>query len=335
MPTIVYIPFVVDTNKYIARFQENLAALGTVVKFAGFKAIIRETPLRQLPKYDVLVMNWAENDILNPDTKRISASATLKIFAKAILFRLVAKRIVFVRHNNYAHATAPESRRLAHRVMDAYEFLFDVVLTHSSAEDLTRRIYCPHPLYVVDTSEKVNLEELALPQQYFVIFGQIAPYKKLRELMLEFPASNNLVIIGSVLDREYGSDLEKIIRSNIYYRPGFLSETVAQTIMGGATAAIVAHSDADMVVSGSFFYAISFRTPVIAVETPFFKWAACHFGDDIVSIVPSLGDIAARVETFTEGRLDQNLFQRIEEHFGDVAIQRTLRNALQIKPSDR
>src|SRR4051794_39388324 len=76
MPTIVYIPFSVGTNQYISRIQKNLSEFGTLVRFIGFKTIFQEVRSLRFSRYDALVMNWAENDILDPITNRVSARAT-------------------------------------------------------------------------------------------------------------------------------------------------------------------------------------------------------------------------------------------------------------------
>ena len=44
-----------------------------------------------------------------------------------------ARRMIFVRHNNYPHWTAAGSEGAARRLVDAYEKLFDAVITHSGA----------------------------------------------------------------------------------------------------------------------------------------------------------------------------------------------------------
>lgn len=60
---------------------------------------------------------------------------------------------------------------------------------------------------------------------------------------------------------------------------------------------ILTHSDEDMIVSGSFFFAASLGVPVYAVKTPFFKWLKNTYNypglfiyDDIPALITGLNN---------------------------------------------
>ena len=60
---IAYIPDVDMGNAYTGRMRELLASYGEVERFAGIKALLRQLP-QSLHRYDVIVINWAENAIV-------------------------------------------------------------------------------------------------------------------------------------------------------------------------------------------------------------------------------------------------------------------------------
>ncbi len=252
-------------------------------------------------RLDLLVLNWTDNDLLDRRTRRVAWRKVAKLFARTLALRLAARRLAFVRHNVYPHATAAGGEAAATRWVDRYERLFDVVLTHSGAEvDGTRR-YCPHPLYPRVDPPAASTRASRLPRDYVVAFGRIVRYKRLERLMAAFPARRTLVVAGAVGDRAYAAELAALARPNVICAPGMLDETDAQALVAGSRALVVAHADADVVVSSSLFYAWSLGVPVVAVATPFLRWIAPRVGDEALRIAPDVASLCAMARRAAAG----------------------------------
>lgn len=328
---IAYVPFHNVGNAYVARMHEVLSRFGPVQQFVRPRQWLRALLAGRFQRYDLAIFNWSENDIVDPRTHRISWRGTAKVLLKTGFARAVSRRLVFVRHNLYPHATHAEHEALARRMLAWYERMFDLVFIHSGAHLDGRRRYCPHPLYrnTLDAGQGAAPAMLHdVPADYFVMFGRVAAYKKILELARVFPADRNLLIIGSVDDADYGQQLAQLGRPNVFYRPGFLSEEAAQRVVVQSRAIVLAHAGDNTVVSGSFFYALSILVPVLAVETPFLRWVAPRVGDALLVLATDLAGLAEAAQRF-ERSADLSLLQpRLQLEFGDQAIAEALAPAL-------
>ncbi|MDB5893959.1 MAG: hypothetical protein JWQ88_1490 [Rhodoferax sp.] len=335
--SFTYTPFSNVDNLYVARMREVLSRYGEVKQFQGVKQSILDVLRWNRRRYDVAFFNWMENDILHPRTHRISWLRVAKVFLKTLATGFISRRTVFFRHNLYPHATLKSQEHLAQRILARYERLFDVVYVHSGAHLDNGRIYCPHPLYPHAAPEPSGGEadglpaslKRPLPDEFFVAFGRIARYKQILELAKAFPADRNLLIIGSISDMAYSRELEAIDRPNIFYRPGLLSEADAQATILKSRAVVISHAGDNTIVSGSFFYAVSLPVPVIAVETPFLKWAAPRVGGELMALAPDLPGLAQAAHRFRTLPDLAHLQPRIQQEFGDDAIAAALSVAVQ------
>ena len=197
-----------------------------------------------------------------------------------------------------------------------------------------------HPGAFGDTAHPANLAHPAhsgpwpsalkppLPNEFFVAFGRIARYKQILELARAFPAGHNLLVIGSISDMAYSRELEAIDRPNVFFRPGQLSEADAQAVILKSRGVIISHAGDNTIVSGTFFYAVSLPVPVIAVETPFLKWAAPLVGENLMVLTPNLEGLAKAVAEFRPAPDLAHLKPRIEQAFGDDAIAAALAPAV-------
>jgi glycosyltransferase involved in cell wall biosynthesis len=327
---IAYVPFFEASAEkgYTLRMREAFAAFGDVVRYEG----IVGTWHRHRARLDVLVLNWTDNDLLDRRTRTVALRKVVKLFAKTIAMRLAAKKLVFVRHNVYPHAVAAGGEENARRWVDRYEKLFDVVLTHSGDESQRPRHYCPHPLYrrVEPIGDSALLREL--PSRYFVVFGRIVRYKQLERLMAAFPDEHTLLVIGAVGDKAYVEELAALERPNVLFRPGLINEAEAQTIVSRSAALLISHADRDVIVSSSFFFAMSLGVPVIAVETPYLQWIAPRVGSSLLSLasdldtlVSSLNDPANR-----DARSSVASPDAIDKEFGDATTVRALEDVLRL-----
>lgn len=326
---IAYIPHEDMGNAYTDRMRELMAGLGEVGPFAGIKPLLKRWP-RTLRRYDAIIINWLDNSMVDYRSGRISLRKVAKLFFRTLLMRAFSRRMVFVRHNNYPHHTAPDSRRAAKRLLDIYETLFDVVLTHSGAATDRKRHYCPHPLYrpVTATAQRTALVSMGLPEEYFLTFGRIVPYKRIDALIEQYPPNKNLVVAGIVGDAAYAECLAAMRRANFIFLPGRLGEPEAQRLVSSARGIIIANADEDIVVSGTFFYAISFGCPVYAVATPFLRWARERIGDELLVLANDLKELCRMISEAGSRKVSDTTQAAVLREFGDRAVINALTEAL-------
>jgi hypothetical protein len=328
---IVFVPHTDVNNAYVSRMQEILRGFGTVEQFMRQKQFLRELLGGRLRRYDATFFNWVENDFLMRKTGDISARNIAKVLLKTLVARAMSRRLVFVRHNVYPHALRPGQEGRARRLIDWYERLFDVVLSHSGAHLVRGQRYCPHPLYRTVPEEGVDIERLmpGLPDDYFVMFGRAAPYKHIVETARDFPANRNLLIIGSVTDAAYGEQIAAVRRPNVFYRPGYIDDALAQYLIRRSKGVVLAHAGENTVVSGSFFYAMSMPVPVLAVETPFLQWVRPQVGEDLLVLAPDLAHLLRLASEFQPQVSPAGMQALLQQSFGDPVIAQALKPVLQ------
>jgi glycosyltransferase involved in cell wall biosynthesis len=274
------LPYDSGVNLYAERLRANLSELGDVVPVG--------TPLQRItrafgkkPSFDLVIAGWLENALVS-ERGRISALGLAKMIVQTVLLRAQARRVIYVRHNRYPHNAKPQHARALTRLLDAFEHLYDITLTHSPAETAPGRAYCPHPLYDIAQDDPLLPREIDLLPGYFVVFGRIARYKNIEALIEGFPDNQRLLVAGVVDDEAYARRLIKLQRPNVVIVPGYLSEGQAQSVLRRAAGVVVSHSAEDVIVTGSFFYAISSNKPVYAVETPFLRAIRAQVGPAVL-----------------------------------------------------
>lgn len=335
---IAYLPDEDLGNAYTLRMREILSAFGEVERFDGVKAALVRLLTGRWRRYDLLVANWIDNALLDPASGRIAPAASIKLFLRTLVMNACARKAAFVRHNNYPHATRRGSERLAMRLVDALERLFDVVITHSGAEAGRRRHYCPHPLYRLTPqaggpgtgAEKGDLTDMGLPPRYFLVFGRLVPHKRIEDLMAAFPHHRNLVVAGAVGDAAYVEKLAQMQRPNLFLRPGFLSESRAQQLVAGADGVVISHGEGDVVVSGTFFYALSLGRPVFAMATPFLRWVSPRVGPALLHLADDLDGLCALIQRTPSVPVPLLARAAVQWEFGDDAVRAALAAALDI-----
>ncbi|MDR5172634.1 hypothetical protein IHQ56_12455 [Methylobacillus flagellatus] len=220
-------------------------------------------------RYDWVIINWLEN-ILVGKNKRLGFKSIALFFLKFLIYRLMAKQLVFVRHNIYPHGLHGREARIATWIIEQAIRLSTVSIVHSGHLEQGKVKYVAHPLY----------ELSALPNEYendyHVVFGRIIEYKNIHTL-LEHWDNRRLIIAGLVEDPVYAERLKQIIQqrnlTNVVLNTGFITDEEATKLVAGSQGLVITHCDADMIVSGSFFFAASLGVPVFALTTPFFEWA--------------------------------------------------------------
>jgi len=331
-PRIAYSPYTLPENQYVQRMQDALAQHGEVVAPAPFQRLVRDLLRGRWTRYDALVLNWVENEMLDPRTHRLAASRVLRVALKLAAARLFARQTVFVRHNLHPHATLPAQRSIASRIVDALEHLCSRVVVHSGAHlGAARRMYCPHPLYRTQPAlpcAALPRWHAELPAAYYVVFGKVARYKRILELAQCFPADCTLLVTGPCDDAAYGQEIAGLGRPNVLYRPGFLDDGQAQAIVRRSCGLVLAHAGDSTVVSGSFFYAMSLPVPVLALETPFLRWVAPAVGSELLTLCDDLGALGRAARQLQRPRDMAPLRARVALAFGDAALARALQPVL-------
>jgi glycosyltransferase involved in cell wall biosynthesis len=329
MRRIAYIPFDEPGrgNAYTLRMREIFSRFGRVASFPGIWRTLLQIPKQG--RLDAIVTNWEENKLLDVDSGRLVWHRIPRLFVRAALMRLVAKKTIFVRHNVYPHAVAEESKKNTKQCIDWYEAMFSAVLTHSGAHAHAGRHYCPHPLY-----ERLSTDggscQYALPERFIVVFGQIAPYKKIAEFADRLPAEINLVVIGSVGDKGYCDELASRQQGNLFFFPGYISEREAQFIIERSLAVVICHADEDVVVSGTFFYALSIPKKVLAIETPFLRWVNGRLPVGWLQLASDLDGLIA-ISLESQAGTPEVLAQGdIASEFGDDVVAAVLGRVLQV-----
>lgn len=322
------IPYDSGVNLYAARLRACLSELGEVVPVGTPWQRLARVLARE-PSFDVVIAGWLENALVTR-SGRLSVVGLGKLIAHALVLRAQARRVVYVRHNRCPHNAQPAHAQGLTLLLDMFERLFDLTLTHSPAELGPRRAYCPHPLYDSARDEPLLPRDVDLPPGYFVVFGRIAPYKNIEALIEGFPDNQRLLVAGVVDDDTYARHLMQLRRPNVVIAPGYLSEAQAQSVLRRAAGVVVCHSALDVIVSGSFFYSISLSKPVYAVSTPFLDAVAAQVGPRVLQTARDVGELCRLLAAADEGAAPSQVeWNAVRAAFGDAAIVRHLRAMLE------
>lgn len=316
---IGYLPFAADKgNSYVDRMRKLLSKFGEVTAIP--------TPNYRLPllhflnretKFDVAILNWPENVIINK-RGRISIVGIAKLCVKLIWWKTISEHQIFVRHNNYPHEATGLSKRIAASAINTLEKLVTITIVHSRhLADESHRIYVPHPLY---KSTAKSEELFTEPKEYFVLFGRILPYKKIDEVIKALPPGKRLIVAGACDQPDYAALLKALsIGTNVEIRAGYIDDVAAESLVSKSSGLIISHSDGDMIVSGSYFYAATLGVPVFALETPFFNWLKSNTDVNGLSLFKTISDLTANLTQKSPDARKQ-IMQWAFQNFGDEAV---------------
>lgn len=330
LPRITYYPYFHTGNQYTERMIELHSSFADIVPFEGFYKAIKTMVARGFKRNDFSVINWLETECLDRATRRFSFARAGSLLVKLLVLKLVTKNIVMVVHNYYPHGAARSDIPRILRFIRVMEKLSDVVISHSGA-DIGRYEYVPHPLYQFKNNPTaLQVPELARLQgkPYFIVFGRIMPYKNVHELMKVWPADMNLLIAGIVGDEAYVQSLRAQATDNIHFAARELSDDEARMVVEQSQAVIICHAEDNVVVSGTFFFAMSLKKQVIALETPFMAWAAKALPEGYVAVSQNVMGVAEAAARFRpEIAIEPQIAQA---HFGDAVITDALKKAYRL-----
>lgn len=315
--TIKYFPQPSKDNQYVQNTINAIEhALYTKVELApnlkdAFKNL---KTVFSNQKSDIFIINWLENHLRRSNNK-LSILGVFKYFIYLIYFRLLAKKIIYVRHNFYPHNMKGWQAKLACYIANIGEKLCHIKVSHSGHLESQGYEYVPHPLY---SSPPVEQElQQKHEDEYFIMFGRIERYKKFETIIDHWNNNKKLLIAGSVGDQEYLNELKnKASEKNIIFDARFIPEDEATNLVMNSNGLILAHADKDMIVSGSFFYAITLGVPVFAIEKPFFTWLKSEHDFEGLFISTSSVDLVKLIQNKKNIKLDIRI--KAEKMFGDA-----------------
>lgn len=313
---IAYFPFENESNRYTDNFKKILSRFGDIAEAPPLKRIFG-TLTR--PRFDILILNWSDNNFVNPATGRVSVFGVIKEFVRIGIYNLISRKTIFVRHNIYPHNASEQSRDMVSRIIARYEKCFDLCWVHSGHLEEENRYYVPHPLYEIEEAGTTSVEEFALPERYFVVFGRLMEYKNIHRLLEILPSDMHLVVCGSCKDDAYKAKLQSLAGSNVTLMAQFISDELARDLITASSGMVICHADDDMIVSGSIIYSISLGVPVFAIETPFIRWFHDTVNSNMVIAAGDFHDLVTymREHQFSISESDVNISQ---SHFSDQSV---------------
>ena len=278
-------------------------------------------------KRDCIILNWLEN--LFRKNSRFSIYGACKFFLLLFFYRLVFKKVIYVRHNMYPHELNGLGAKAAKLLTSVAEKICSAKISHSEHMIEKGYTYIPHPLYEINDKfvGKHNISPQDNKNNYYVIFGRISRYKKIEHVVDKWDVEIPLLVAGSCNDVKYLEYLKKKSEGkNVIFESRFIEENEAQRLVANSKGMILAHADPDMIVSGSFFYSVTLGTPVHAVEKPFLRWLNKEKSFAGLYIYETPGELVRKLchlqnSSSFNGETDRNNIRlQAELLFGDAAV---------------
>lgn len=322
---IAYYPKVSGSNAYTLRFREILSRSGAVSLF-DFRSFYSSFFKLKFRRYDSFFVNWIDSGLINRKGN-VGVVNTLIVFLKLALFKIISKKVIFIRHNFYPHDVNEDSISKAKKYVDKIERFCGNAIVHSPLAVSEYRIYIPHPLY------KYPIIRNELPSTIdldtYIIFGRITKYKRIEDVINIFPKDKKLIVAGSCEDIQYVNYLKSISGDNIIINDGYITDADAVKLISRTQGVIINHSERDMIVSGSFFYALTLGMRILCVETEFMNWVSRSFGTDVVITYPNVVSLIAGLNEIPDRMpYNEKLITKINDDFGDEAIHLGIENLL-------
>lgn len=305
-------------NLFIKNTEDALSRFGEITDVPSLLRLVLAFFTFSLPGFDVIVLNWVENELVSARSGRLSPFGVAKAFLRIFLLKMSARRLIFVRHNNFPHSTNTKSRRVVEFFVKNIESLCSISITLSGHNVSSTRLYVPHPIYrrVIDPADVKEMD-------FYAIFGRIDPYKNIVSLVELLSKDVSVVIAGPC---KYPNYLDKIKAAakgkRIQVMEGFLAEEEAQRLVMSSRGVVLAHENESMVVSGSYFFAVSTGVPVYAIRTPFLEWMKESRKAPGLTLFDSLPELAMALEAKSEPVSSERIRAFAEEEFGIDSVAR-------------
>ena len=276
-------------NEYLLNLSFILKNNFTDVNFV---ALSPKTMLKMLLKgqrADVLILNWLEDYPCLKKSIWGEARETLRVVVGMIIANLYYRKIIWVRHNYKPHL---EHSKLCYRILCSTIRLFsNDIVTHRGVQEFKSQVIY-HPLY-----KKTKANTVA-PFDY-LIFGNIKPYKNIPLILQNWDPKRELKLIGKCKSVELNNEITALIKDRlpkVIYENRFMEVEELNGLLSSVTFVILAHEEASMIVSGTFYHAISHGANVVLKDSQYARSVKSEFplvhlvedfgGDALSSLVP-------------------------------------------------
>jgi glycosyltransferase involved in cell wall biosynthesis len=330
------LPYELEANQYIEKNRKILERIGKVLPVPNPKkllAIALQSFFRsgRFKLYDVLIINWRENALKN-ERNRLHLIGIFEYFFSLSLHKLVSRKLIYVKHNSHPHNLPPKQIRFAQKLTALGQLWSDSVVIHSPVKKLLGKniVYIPHPLY--DVYPQSQFETTTLNNQEFLMFGRVQPYKKLDEVISNWEGPSKLIILGPCSDQDYLAKLKELAKGkNIAFEIAFHPETYLEERVGRCAGVIITNDNESMLVSGSFFFAISCGAPLYVKTSPFFEWVKTTSLDPYLKTaetIPKLINAINECHQLITTRSKKTIREEAEKYFGDDSVEKAWRHML-------
>jgi len=322
--TIGLRPYVARQNSYVERNREILEQIGSVLEVPPplpllGKVLLRLCTFKSPKMFDVAIIHWRE-DVIVLAQKKPALIGILAYFLSIHLYRIAARRVVYIRHNKYPHKVLPRYQDRVRRLIRKGQSLCHAVVAHSPSYAKEHDYnYIPHPLY------KLSLSEAGEPSGEYVVFGAIAEYKKIEELVEAWSGDRQLLIAGPCDDPTYLAELQKLaVDKAIRFEVGYQDQDEMGQRLANSNGVIIVNDPGSMIISGTFFFAISSGAPVFARTDPFYDWVSSTSLRDCLRTFDTVAELADHIAAADDRRGPESGAVRAAavEHFGDEAVLR-------------
>lgn len=258
-------------------------------------------------KDNVFVSNWLEDRIgYNCKNKAIEV---IKIMLIIVFAKIHCKKFIWVKHNQKPHAL--DVKCLYFKFI---EFVLNSIATnivvHAEYAKKNKITFIPHPLYNQITNFGDNERTIE-----FLYFGVISRYKGLQEVLEKWPKEKKLKIVGYAKDEVLLSELERIIERrglNVFIINKFIDRNELDELIKKTKYVILPHKNNSMIVSGSFFHAISYGANIIIEKSLFASELKKRHG--FVSYFDELYSL-----DYCDPR---DVFDEAKKHYGDDVVKK-------------
>lgn len=255
-------------NEFLELNKEALRQLNFTVEKID-PSFIRD--LLRMKKDSIVVLNWVEDRVYGRGYRTVFQSF-FKMTALIIFAKLLAKDVIWVRHNFQPHNGTKTNYR--------YRFLCGLYKLMKIKPTSLERYYATpslvHPLYKKDAA---LIDEVSKPEpldahksNLVVFFGAVKRYKNLHDVLDTWPKDIPLKIAGRCSDKYYQTFLEQKIAQQdlqVQWDNKFLDDEELNDLLKNSKFVLLPHADSTMISSGSFYHAIGEGCNVITNSSRF------------------------------------------------------------------
>lgn len=226
-------------------------------------------------KNTVTVVNWLEDSIVSRGKGTVKANRFIKKIILLAFFRILSKKLIWVRHNYKPHNLKKENSMFSFSVFcKIFSFFSDEKITHSYFDEGWRVI--DHPLYPALNDSRLK------EKRDFFIFGLVKEYKGIDVLLEYWPKDISLTIAGLCVDSKLENKIENIIierELDVVWDNKFIEDDELEVYLKSSKVVVLPHNDKSMIVSGAFYHAASNGCSILMKKTPFFDYIKSWFSN--------------------------------------------------------